>query len=189
MGFFSSLSSLFGLGKKQVHVVVVGLDNSGKTTILNQLKTPETRTAQIVPTVGFNVSNVQTGNLVINAFDMAGQAKYRSMWESYYSTAQGIVFVVDSSDKLRMPLARDELWMIMDHKDIAHKPVPILVLANKMDEPEAMTSAEISVSLGLEVIRGHHWTIQSTCALNGVGLDKAMQWLSSEILIYLETRK
>lgn len=74
MGFFSSLSSLFGLGKKDVNIVVVGLDNSGKTTILNQLKTPETRSQQIVPTVGHVVTNFSTQNLSFHAFDMAGQS-------------------------------------------------------------------------------------------------------------------
>ncbi|CAD6188310.1 unnamed protein product [Caenorhabditis auriculariae] len=181
MGLFNSLSQLLGLGKKQVSIIVVGLDNSGKTTVLNALRTPDTRTSQIVPTVGYTVTNFTTGNLSFNAFDMAGQGRYRSMWESYYANSQAIVFVVDSSDRLRISLARDELWMIMDHKDVVHRPIPILVLANKMDDADAMSSAEISVSLGLEVIRGHHWTIQATCALNGAGLDKAMQWLSTEV--------
>ncbi|PAV68942.1 hypothetical protein WR25_02142 [Diploscapter pachys] len=121
MGFFSSLSQLLGLGKKQVNVVVIGLDNSGKTTILNHLKTPDTRVAQIVPTVGYAMTNFATENFSFNAFDMAGAGKYRNLWESYYASAQAIVFVVDSADRLRMSVARDELWMLLDHKDISSK--------------------------------------------------------------------
>ncbi|CAI4229004.1 unnamed protein product [Auanema sp. JU1783] len=188
MGFFSSLSSLFGfLGRKQMNIIVVGLDNSGKTTILNQLKAPETRAAHVVPTVGYSMSTFTNENFLFNAFDMSGQSKYRTVWESYYSKCHAIMFVVDSSDRLRMAVARDELWILLDHKDINTKKVPILVLANKMDEKDAMTSAEITASLGLDVIRGHHWGIFSTCALTGAGLDKAMEWLAKEMKQYMET--
>ncbi|CAI5446039.1 unnamed protein product [Caenorhabditis angaria] len=189
MGIFSALSGIFGIGKKQVNIIVVGLDNSGKSTFLNHLRPVDQRSSQIVPTVGFSMSNFSTGNLTFNAFDMAGQGKYRSMWESYYGTSQALIFVVDSADRMRIPLARDEFWMIMDHKDIANRPIPIMVLANKMDETDAMSASEISVSLGLDVIRGRHWSIQATCATSGVGLDKALEWLSVEVQRFLDSRK
>ena len=47
------------------------------------------------------------------AFDMSGQGRYRNLWEHYYKECQGIVFVVDSSDKLRMVVAKDELDMLL----------------------------------------------------------------------------
>lgn len=55
MGFFDKLAAFFGLRKKEANIVVVGLDNSGKTTILNKLKPPEYQSHDIVPTVGFGV--------------------------------------------------------------------------------------------------------------------------------------
>ncbi|KAK5976289.1 hypothetical protein GCK32_019331 [Trichostrongylus colubriformis] len=74
MGFLSTLSQILGVGRKQVNVIVVGLDNSGKTTMLNYLRTPETRTSQIAPTVGYSVTNFTTESFSFTAFDMAGQA-------------------------------------------------------------------------------------------------------------------
>ncbi|VDO98140.1 unnamed protein product [Heligmosomoides polygyrus] len=193
MGFFSTLSQMLGVGRRQVNVIVVGLDNSGKTTMLNYLRTPETRTSQIAPTVGYSVTTFTTENFSFTAFDMAGQGKYRNLWETYYINAQAVIFVVDSADRLRVAVARDELWMILDHKDVIGRPVclqiPILVLANKMDVKEAMTAAEISTSLGLDLIRGHKWNIHATCALNGAGIQRAIEWLSKEIKIYLESLK
>lgn len=38
MGLLDRLSVLLGLKKKEVHVLCLGLDNSGKTTIINKLK-------------------------------------------------------------------------------------------------------------------------------------------------------
>lgn len=49
--------------------------------------------------------------------------RYRNLWETYYKTAHGIVFVVDSTDKLRLAVSRDELWMLLDHKDLANRKV------------------------------------------------------------------
>ncbi|KAK6019309.1 ADP-ribosylation factor family protein [Ostertagia ostertagi] len=133
--------------------------------MLNYLRTPETRTSQIAPTVGYSVTNFTTESFSFTAFDMAGQGKYRNLWETYYLNAQAVIFVVDSADRLRVAVARDELWMILDHKDISGRPIPILVLANKMDAKDAMAAAEISTSLGLDLIRGHKWNIHATCAL------------------------
>ncbi|CAL2037393.1 hypothetical protein CAEBREN_25639 [Caenorhabditis brenneri] len=189
MGFLSSLSNLFGMGKKDVNIVVVGLDNSGKTTILNHLKTPETRSQQIVPTVGHVVTNFSTQNLSFHAFDMAGQMKYRSTWESYFHSSQGVIFVLDSSDRLRMELLKDELWMVLDHKEVSTRGIPVAILANKMDIPGAMTAADITTALGLNLHRSGTWFIHSTCALTGDGLDKAMQQLSTEIMKYMESRR
>ncbi|VDO90498.1 unnamed protein product [Haemonchus placei] len=189
MGFLSTLSQILGVGRRQVNVIVVGLDNSGKTTMLNYLRTPETRTSQIAPTVGYSVTNFTTESFSFTAFDMAGQGKYRNLWETYYLNAQAVIFVVDSADRLRVAVARDELWMILDHKDISGRPIPILVLANKMDAKDAMAAAEMSTSLGLDLIRGHKWNIQATCALNGAGVQRAIEWLTKEIKAYLESMK
>lgn len=52
-------------------------------------------------------------NVGFTAFDMSGQGRYRNLWEHYYKECQGIVFVVDSSDKLRMVVAKDELDMLL----------------------------------------------------------------------------
>ena len=54
-------------------------------------------------------------NVGFTAFDMSGQGRYRNLWEPYYKECQGIVFVVDSSDKLRMVVAKDELDMLLQH--------------------------------------------------------------------------
>lgn len=55
MGLLNALAQVLGLRKKEVNVIVVGLDNSGKSTILNHFKPDMERAADVVPTVGFNV--------------------------------------------------------------------------------------------------------------------------------------
>uniref|UniRef100_A0A915CDJ6 Uncharacterized protein n=1 Tax=Parascaris univalens TaxID=6257 RepID=A0A915CDJ6_PARUN len=75
MGLLNQLSTIFGMSKKQVNILVLGLDNSGKTTILNQLKPPDAQTMQVVPTVGYNVDKFTSSNMSFSAYDMSGQGE------------------------------------------------------------------------------------------------------------------
>ena len=108
---------------------------------------------------------------------------------------------------MRLALARDELWMMLDHRDIAYKKVsniflvctrclnltdliqvPLLILANKADQKDALSSADVHLSLGLDMIRNRNWHIVSTCALTGQGLLPAIEWLGANIKLYLEAQ-
>jgi len=46
---------------------------------------------------------------------MSGQGRYRSLWEHYYKETHAIIFVLDSADKLRMAVAKDELNQLLQH--------------------------------------------------------------------------
>lgn len=148
MGIFSHLSSWLGLSKKEAQVLVVGLDNSGKSTILNHLKPPESKSTDVVPTVGFNVERFKSKTLTLTAFDMSGQGRYRNLWENYYKECHGVIFVVDSADRMRIVVAKEELDELLKNKDLAGRRVPILFFANKMDDRQAMSAVEVSKSLG-----------------------------------------
>mgnify|MGYP001320445293 CR=1 FL=1 len=97
---------LFG-EQREFKLVIVGLDASGKTTILNKMKFGENMPT--APTIGVNTEDIQVKNVHIKAFDLAGQEKMRSVWKYYYSSIEGIIFVIDSSNKERIVEAKDEL--------------------------------------------------------------------------------
>jgi ADP-ribosylation factor-like protein 6 len=99
----------------------------------------------------------------------------------YCRNTCGIIFVVDSTDKLRLAVARDELWLLLDHKDLANKKVPILIFANKADIPTALSTNEVNLSLGLDLIRNNDWNILQSCALTGQGLVAGIDWLADAI--------
>ncbi|CAG2175448.1 unnamed protein product, partial [Oppiella nova] len=171
MAFFTKLLTLLGFKKREANILVVGLDNSGKTTIMNHFKPPEEKTSEIVPTVGFNVEKFKIKNLTFTAFDMSGQGRYRNLWEHYYKGVEGIIFVIDSSDSLRLVVAKDELEMMLKHTDISSKPsIPILFFANKMDLKESLSSVKISQTLGLDQFKNKAWHIQASNAMTGEGL-------------------
>ncbi|KAG9486136.1 hypothetical protein GDO78_008944 [Eleutherodactylus coqui] len=69
----------------------------------------------IVPTIGFSIEKFKTSSLSFTVFDMSGQGRYRNLWEHYYKEGQAIIFVIDSSDKLRMVVAKEELETLLNH--------------------------------------------------------------------------
>ena len=148
------------IGKKDVRILMVGLDAAGKTTILYKLKLGEIVTT--IPTIGFNVETVEYKNISFTVWDVGGQDKIRPLWRHYYQNTQGVIFVVDSNDRDRVGEARDELHRMLNEDEL--REAMLLVFANKQDLPNAMNAAEITDKLGLHSLRQRGWYIQSTCA-------------------------
>lgn len=80
MGLFQAFSNLLSGSNKQANILILGLDNSGKTTILNQLKPPDVQSSNIVPTVGYSIEKFTAANINFSAYDMSGQSRYRNLW-------------------------------------------------------------------------------------------------------------
>jgi GTPase SAR1 family protein len=170
---------------QKVKVLVVGLDNSGKTTLINWMKPQNVSVTEITPTVGFQIEGpcaallllllllllrsyccyaaaaaaaappatschsshapyyycyyyyyYQThlvplaeftkAGLSFTVMDMSGQSRYRTLWEQYYGGVQAVIFVLDSTDRIRMCVAKDELDMLLKHPDVRDSNTPFL---------------------------------------------------------------
>jgi len=181
MGLFDKLSLMFGSKKKEASIICLGLDNSGKTTIINKLKPEKSQSSDIVPTVGFTVEKVVTNGLNFTVFDMSGQGRYRNLWEHYYKDAQAIIFVVDSNDRLRIVVAKEEFDMLLEHQVVKTKRIPILFFANKMDLRDSLTPVQISNLLKLDEVRDKPWHICASNALTGEGLAEGVEWLTDQM--------
>jgi ADP-ribosylation factor-like protein 6 len=115
-------------------------------------------------------------------FDMSGQGRYRNLWEHYYADAEAVIFVIDSTDAVRLCVVRDELDNLLQHKDLASRlTVPILFFANKMDVAKAMAVGEISEALELHKLTDRPFTIVASNGLTGAGLDEGIKWLSGKL--------
>lgn len=174
-----TISSLFTrlFGKKQMRILMVGLDAAGKTTILYKLKLGEIVTT--IPTIGFNVETVEYKNICFTVWDVGGQDRIRLLWRHYFQNTNGLIFVVDSSDKERIAEAETELQNMLQEDEL--RDAVLLVFANKQDLPTAMTAAELTEKLGLNNLRNRRWYVQATCATQGNGLYEGLDWLSNEL--------
>ncbi|KAK9286977.1 hypothetical protein L1049_015385 [Liquidambar formosana] len=165
------------LPKCGMRILMVGLDASGKTTILYKLKLGEVVTT--VPTIGLIVETVEYKNISFTVWDVGGQDKIRPLWRHYFYSTQGLIFVVDSNDRSRISEARNELHRILSEDEL--RDAALLVFANKQDLPHAMCVSEVADKLGLHTLHQRQWCIQSTSATAGQGLYEGLDWLSNNI--------
>ncbi|XP_059956685.1 ADP-ribosylation factor 1-like [Mesoplodon densirostris] len=173
--FANLFKGLFG--KKEMRILMVGLDAAGKTTILYKLKLGEIVTT--IPTIGFNVETVECKNISFTVWDVGGQDKIRPLWHHYFQNTQGLIFVADSKDRERVNEAREELMRML--AEDALRDAVLLVFANKQDLPDATNAAEITDKLGLHSLRHRNWYIQAPCATSGDGLYEGLDWLSNQL--------
>ncbi|KAL2071044.1 hypothetical protein VTL71DRAFT_12279 [Oculimacula yallundae] len=171
------ISKMMGkiFGSKEMRLLMLGLDAAGKTTILYKLKLNQDVTT--IPTVGFNVETVTYKNVKFNVWDVGGQDKIRPLWRHYFSGTQGLIFVIDSSDKVRIDEARQELHRIINDREM--KESLLLVFANKQDIPGAMKPQEVTDALKLTQLKDKIWFVVPSCATTGEGLLEGLAWLSN----------
>lgn len=168
------MGGLLCKGKKEVKLILIGLDLSGKTAILNRLRFGEV--GSTTPTIGYNYESFDYKNTTFDIWDTGGQDKLRNLWRHYYKEADGVLYVVDSTDEHRFAEAKDELQKAMRDLDLKGK--FLCVLANKKDAENSLPLERVSSALQLESTKDHQWTIYHVSALKGTGLYDALDWVS-----------
>ena len=162
---------------KEYRVIMLGIGAAGKTTILYRLKTNEV--VHTIATVGFTMETVQFGELQFCVWDLGGQDKIRPLWRHYYEGAHGVIFVVDSSDRIQFQTAKQEFHQVAQAPQL--KDSPILIFANKQDMEGHATPEQVAEALELKTLPESRYHIEGCCALTGQGLIEGMNWLSEVI--------
>jgi len=195
---------LHATSREEYSILLLGLDNAGKTTLLEQIKalySPDHHPKlQTVPTVGQNVSLISLPDCYLRIWDVGGQHSLRGLWQSYYSSAHAIVFVIDSTDIGDASLAQssadaDEdgrlaecklvLEDVLQHE--ATEGVPVLVLANKQDREDCVEVVRIKEGLVRKVFEGEKGAgvrdsrVLPLSALTGTGVKEAVEWVVSRV--------
>jgi len=171
--WFSWLSSLFF--SKAAEIAIVGLQASGKTSFVNALGLGQW-SEEVVPTVAFNLRKVKRNNISFKIWDVAGQPKFRTMWDRYCRGVDAIVFVVDSYDRDKLPTAEFELHTLLDKPELSG--VPLLVLGNKNDLPGCVPVEELIRLLNLSTIQDRPVSCYSCSMKSSHNLDIIIKWLT-----------
>ncbi|CAH0476428.1 unnamed protein product [Peronospora belbahrii] len=165
--------------EKEIRVLMLGLDNAGKTTILKKYMGQDI--TEISPTLGFDIQTLEYKDFKLNVWDVGGQQTIRSYWRNYFEQTDGLVWVVDSADRRRLEDCKRELENLLSQEKLAG--ATVLIFANKQDLPGALSSAAIADALGLHSAQfsSRHWSIISCSAVTGDGLVDGIDWLVGDI--------
>ena len=164
--------------EREVRVLILGLDNAGKTTIVKKLNGENIDT--ISPTLGFNISGLVHRDYKLNLWDIGGQSSIRAYWRNYFEETDALIWVVDSADRIRFQNCHEELHKLLQEERLAG--ATLLVLANKQDLPNAANRSEIAELLRLdEISQSHHWKILPCSAVTGHNLVAGFDWLLEDV--------
>eukprot|EP00744_Colponema_vietnamica_P002516 GILI01003927.1.p1 GENE.GILI01003927.1~~GILI01003927.1.p1 ORF type:complete len:179 (+),score=47.44 GILI01003927.1:37-573(+) len=161
---------------KDPRILILGLDNAGKTTILKKLTEDDDYKGPIAPegpTQGFNVKSLNVAGREAKLCDLGGQRSLREYWQDYYQSTDCLMYVVDASDQRRLEEAHETF-----NEVVAAVPrLPILVFANKQDLATAKTAHIVAELLELTECRDRKWQIQGCSAKTGEGLEEGINWI------------
>ncbi|KAH8875038.1 ADP-ribosylation factor-like protein 3 [Schistosoma japonicum] len=160
MGLLNLLRRLKSKPEQELRILLLGLDNAGKTTLLKHLASEDI--SQTTPTQGFNIKSVQSQGFKLNVWDIGGQRKIRPYWKNYF----------ENTDIL-------ELLELLSEDKLAG--VPLIVFANKQDLLTAEPASRISDGLGLLTIRDRPWQIQGCSAVTGSGVQEGIEWIIKSV--------
>jgi len=162
-------------GESELRILLLGLDNAGKTCILKKLSDEDI--SNIMPTQGFNIKSLQQAGFKLNVWDIGGQKSIRPYWRNYYEGTDALIYVIDSSDEKRMEESGEELSGLLEEQKLSG--VPILIFANKQDLVSAKKPKAIVDLMKLNNIRDRTWQIEGCSAKDSAdtGLEKGIAWV------------
>ncbi|XP_026758002.1 ADP-ribosylation factor-related protein 1 [Galleria mellonella] len=177
-GFYKYL-----IQKDEYCVLILGLDNAGKTTYLEAAKTKFTKKYKamnpnrITTTVGLNIGKIDVDGVLLNFWDLGGQQELQSLWDKYYAECHAVIYIVDSSDRDRVSESKETFDRMIASEHLSG--VPLLVLANKQDIPDCMGVHTVKpiFNQNAHLIGARDIMLMATSALNGDGVDEGIRWL------------
>jgi ADP-ribosylation factor-like protein 2 len=163
--------------EREMRVLIVGLDNAGKTTIVKRIVGEDI--SSVSPTLGFQIKTLDCCGYALNVWDVGGQKTLRSYWRNYFENTDGVVWVIDSADTRRLSDTAQELHKLLREERLAG--ATLLVLANKQDVPCAIDVDKVRDVLRLQELGQRHWHLVGCSAVKGDGLQESFEWLVKDI--------
>ena len=179
MGFLiSKILEFFTKNRNNFKIIILGLQEAGKTTILYRLSLGQF--VKTSPTIGSNVEELTYNNVKFQAWDLGGQQSIRALWDVYYVNTDAVIYVIDSKDDENFEISKSEFYKVLANKNLKNS--VILIFANKQDLPGAKNINKIVEDYELSKIKDHIWHIIPCSAVNGEGLVNGIKWLSDQLV-------
>ncbi|CAI9630484.1 adp-ribosylation factor [Alternaria burnsii] len=161
------------LKDKEMRILMLGLDNAGKTTIVKKIMNEDVNS--VSPTLGFIIKTIEYDGYKLNIWDVGGQKTLRTYWKNYFEKTDTLIWVVDATDRERIDDCRNELAGLLLEERLSG--ASLLVFKNKSDVPGSMTEDEICEGLRLDAIKTHKWHVMTCSAMTGMNLREGLEWV------------
>ncbi|XP_064624972.1 ADP-ribosylation factor-related protein 1-like [Lineus longissimus] len=172
--------------KEEYYVLILGLDDAGKTTYLEQSKTQFNKNkgmnlSKITSTVGLNIGKIDIGSTRLNFWDLGGQEDLQALWDKYYAESHALIYVIDSNDRERVEESKVAFEKMIT-SDVLDG-VPLLILANKQDLEGHMTVSDIKTQFrdSAHHIGRRDCKVLGTAAITGEGVHEGIDWITQAV--------
>jgi len=174
--------------KDEFFVLILGLDNAGKSTFLESAKTRFVKDhkgknlGKITTTVGLNIGKIDTNGVRLNFWDLGGQQELQALWDKYYQECHAVIYVVDSNDRERINESKESFLQMLSNSNLAG--VPLLVAANKQDLEECMGVREVKPLFESteEHFENREVMVLATSGLRGEGVVEGIDWVAQCVI-------
>ena len=156
-------------------MTVIGLSGAGKTTLVKAFSGEDPEAEDPSPTLGVKVSELKCGNVQFKIFDMGGHSLYRADWETYCGSGNVIIYVIDAADQESIDSSEQQIDDFTRNESLKH--IPILIVANKQDLPEAMKADELISKIRLQEIENRQIEFFTASAKKKMNVDVIMKWM------------
>lgn len=169
--------SYLGIWQKKAKVLLIGLDNSGKTSLLHFLK--YNKLSCHGPTNHPTSEQVKIFNITFNVFDVGGHNAVRKLWKNYTHGVDCVIFIIDASDVYRIDDVKKELYSFLSDDNI--KNIPILILGNKIDINPSFKHNELEQILSIDKNNDKIKLFMCSLFLR-INIKQSLEWLSTKII-------
>ncbi|MFW9874505.1 MAG: ADP-ribosylation factor-like protein [Candidatus Thorarchaeota archaeon] len=162
--------------QKEARVLIFGLSQSGKTTIIKTRRKSVSKTT--FPTINVDISKIIVNNVSMLTYDVPGKYKVKEIWKPYLKNQDGLIFVLDVTDTIRFSYARELLHEIAGKPEL--KELPLLILLNKTDRKQSDIK-ELEETMGVKNLGKRPLKSFLTSGIMNINIDEAFNWLSLKI--------
>ena len=169
-------------------VILVGEESSGKSTYLEAAKSvylgaERLESDKITPTVGLNVAKLTVCSTAVLLWDLGGRKSLRPIWERYLDQAQGMIFVIDSTDLDRLADCKQTLKVLLARPALANRPLLVYVNKQDIETPERISLLHVSsmVQSLLGMNDDRPLLVLPCSAIGDLGVREGLDWMVNRI--------
>jgi ADP-ribosylation factor-like protein 8 len=162
--------------QKEAKILIFGLSLAGKTTIIRTRRKSVSKT--IFPTINVDISRILVNNLSLLTYDIPGKYKVKEIWKPYLKNQDGLIFVLDVTDKIKFSYARELLHEIAGNPGLSE--LPLLILFNKIDLKQPDIN-DLEEAMGVKKLGKRSMKSFLTSGIKNINIDEAFNWLSLKI--------